>query len=387
MEFLKCNQMMSIALKRSVNRAADPRMLERVQKISLKPEKIEFYLNEDDKEIKRCGQIEELEEIDSLKDFSNVNVLEIELIFEIKTSKYLRLMQELSQLPRVKKLTISCWGNEASEQIAQMEALTQCETMLSNLNELNIEECINEEILMPLVREMPAMRKLKIEGEISLSTLLKWNLHHLQKLNVYAIHGLESISQLTDHFSELEELTIGNQKNFFRGTHLLLGSVSPTLRYLDLTASQLKDTQSIAASKIHELCLRGCRLDPTPLKDCAALTALEMQSCILEKPMPDLIRLQELNYLVMKDCALKSLDFVSGLENLQILNVGENPIRLEEDKPDELPPQIAFVENMPHLMEIVLNPKQLDLIMDYPNYLSKKWRRVDSDMLVPNENN
>lgn len=387
MLYKKSNWMTHIALEKPLNRPVSDEELESVKEIKLGTNKIEFKTEKNGELRCYSETLHNIELIDSMADFSAVKTLIVELWGPLpRSSKLPRVMLELGNLPNVEKLEIqidSFDGNKPGF-FETNGILSQWENIFSGLKELKLSGERTNGLWAQLTQDMDKLETLQIMGKISMENLLRKRLPQLRSLRVEAIDGLESIAQLTDHFPELKRIALVEKKNRFTGEAVQLGRVSSALTYLDLSAWRLEDPERIAESQIGHLCLRGCWWDPTVLKDCENLTALEMQSCILKKPMPDLEKLQNLNYLVMNDCQLTSMDFAAKLKNLQVLNMGENPIRLQQGELGQLPEKIAFVEDMPFLMEFVMDENEISKILDYPNYLSDKWRKANRDMLIPN---
>ncbi len=182
----------------------------------------------------RSKMLADLEEVDSLEEFCGVKKLDVSLECARVSSTQLRALLECGRLPG-------------------------------------------------LVHDMPKITNLVIKMPIHADTLLRWNMPNLKELTVEEVNELQSIEQLTDHFPKLEKLIFGRKGKFFSSESITLGHVAPSLKYLDLTASELKDPEKIKPSQICRLCVRGCLWDPTPLKDCEKMIALEMQNCICSK--------------------------------------------------------------------------------------------------------
>ncbi len=378
MEYLRTNHMMSIAMNRKVNRPTKPQELEQVEKIDLTDSCLTFHVKNEYGTEECSKMLADLEEVDSLEEFCGVKKLNVSLECARVSSTQLRVLLECGRLPGVEELVIYTMGK-----IQYPQVLTRWTKIFRNVKYLELAGSLEQQEWSRLVQDMPEITNLVIKMPIHADTLLRWNMPNLKELMVEEVNELQSIEQLTDHFPKLEKLILGRKGKFFSSESIALGRVAPSLKYLDLTASELKDPENIEPSQICRLCVRGCLWDPTPLKDCEKMMALEMQNCILENPMPKLDKLQDLNYLVMNDCGLKDPTFASKLKNLQVLGLETNPIKLEKKEDGQLPDKIAFVQNMPLLMEFRLDAEQLDMIMSYPNDLSDKWYKANIDMLAP----
>lgn len=388
-KYLVCNHMMSAALKRSVNRPVSPEELLQVHTLRLtgwyyNPQ-LEFKRTQNDELRVESVPLKDISLIDSLQDFGGIKTLWVELDQLMQDSKIPRILQQMGRLPHVEDLTLCSASNNRSALCMQMKLISEWSDLFRNLKNLSIKGSCTA-FLECVPAQMDSVKNLVVEPQISLNTLLSWNIPELKVLHLHNVDGLTSIQQLTDHFPKLEKLIIGSKDQFYQNAPLSLGNVSPTLFYLDCSICGLEDPQALVKSGITNLCLRGCMLDPTPLQQCVQLEALEMQNCILTQPMPDLTNCKGLHYLVLNDCQLTDLNFAENLTELQVFNVLNNPLAaIKCPEPGSLPAPIAFLEKMPKLMEIVMDPKYIDEIMRWSNPLSDNWHIAGKDMLAPIE--
>lgn len=371
--WIAADEMLSNLLGCEMNKPLGEKQLKKIEELSLGPNSI--------KSGKKECMLSHLNSVPDFQMLTEVSELSMKMggwTYSDCFSMCRRIFQGLSKLPALKDLRISIRNSD------DLEALdfSGWKGIFTRLESLKI-ECGDKNLLGVLPEGMNALKNLSIKGNVELEQLLELRAPQLRTLELLSVGGLESISQLTNHFPTLEKIRIGEMSHDLEwetyGNNtcinpkpLSLGKVNESLYFLVVNTLKLGDWSALPRSGIRELKISNAQMDPTILEACQKMKALELSGCILTKEMPPLAAMKELNYLILNDCMLTDFRFARGLEALQIFNISRNGLHISNWPKEELPETLDCLADMPNLLEFVVESDILDQLLErYPQRFSR----------------
>lgn len=292
--------------------------------------KLHFYMGEDDLSVIRTKiDVSEIRELNLPACNSSLAGLE-----DFKSLKNLQVHGLYGDLQDIDALE-SCSGLEklvldGGEELTDFAPLYN----LSHLKELSL-YCMNLKSI-DFLKKMPELQSLEIKDGIEIDFSPLREVTGLTELSLY---GLEDLSLLTG-LEKLESLKLHVHDDFFQEYETDYGILAtlPSLKKLDLYGDDVSPTEIggrleplLNSEQIEELGIRyvECSIDSALIEENDSIKYLDMSGTRIANEEKGgefwfVQKMRGLETLILKDCNLRDVSFVTNLENLRVCNVETN---------------------------------------------------------------